>query len=129
VAGRLFDGAIDQALETAATVNAICQSKNPRIAAAILYAFARRSIARGETIVSSHKACADGCDKLSESLVTLSRSGAVGPMLRGKDLDPEVLKDGRVQKAVRPYLRSLDPKHLPWRFFNESVMERLAKTA
>jgi hypothetical protein len=64
----------------------------------------------GAKIVDDNAACYQSCDKLNAEITALGQSGALGPMLKGNEVDPAILNNTKVFDA---YMKFVKPIPLP----------------
>jgi hypothetical protein len=128
LSGIIVDQGIEQGLDLVASVPAISAAPN-KLKLALFYVVLRRAVARGEKIVSSHGACSTECDKLNADAVTLGRAGALGPLIRNGNVDPQTFQDPRVLQTYLKYVKPVPADQLPWQFKNDDWWKKLSSTS
>jgi hypothetical protein len=80
------------------------------IKVATFYVLLRSIYESGKKIGANNVACYQTCDELNKEIVTLGRSGLLGPMLKGGKLDESTFDSPKVIDAYQKFLK---PVQLP----------------
>ena len=126
LAADIINGSIDVALATFG-LNEV-QTKSKTLRNISFLAYIRLVYETGNKSILSEKMCSSKCDAMYNDIVTLGRKGALGPLVKGKELDDEFFNDQDVLNILKKYVKPINPEDLPPHFHNEIWWNQIQNT-